>query len=331
MKKNLESGSKQDAFASYLTQNGVDSDQRRIEYQSLVNQYYDLATDFYEFGWGQSFHFAPRHYEETVRESLVRHQHWLAQKLKLSQLDQVVDVGCGIGGPMRGIARFAGCRIIGVNINAYQVRRARLLNERSGLSDRCKVIEADFMKLPFPDASLEAAYAIEATVHAPSLTGVYSEVKRVLRPGRLWGTYEWCMTAKFIPGNTEHEAIKRQIEMCCGIPYISTSDEILRSIEDTNLDLLHVEDRAQQDDVPWWEPLAPSKLSLSSIRSSPTGSFLTNFALRTLEPLRLVPKGTASVGQLLALGARALVAGGKSGIFTPSLFVLAQKRIQKES
>ena len=30
---------------------------RRERYQSFVNHYYDLATDFYEFGWGQSFHF----------------------------------------------------------------------------------------------------------------------------------------------------------------------------------------------------------------------------------------------------------------------------------
>ena len=32
---------------------------RKEHYQSLINHYYDLVTDFYEFGWGQSFHFAP--------------------------------------------------------------------------------------------------------------------------------------------------------------------------------------------------------------------------------------------------------------------------------
>ena len=29
------------------------------EYASLVEAFYDLITDFYEFGWAQSFHFAP--------------------------------------------------------------------------------------------------------------------------------------------------------------------------------------------------------------------------------------------------------------------------------
>jgi len=40
-------------------------EKRRANYTTLVNQYYDLATDFYEFGWGQSFHFATRRGEET--------------------------------------------------------------------------------------------------------------------------------------------------------------------------------------------------------------------------------------------------------------------------
>ena len=29
------------------------------EYASMVTAFYDLITDFYEYGWGQSFHFAP--------------------------------------------------------------------------------------------------------------------------------------------------------------------------------------------------------------------------------------------------------------------------------
>ena len=35
---------------------GVDA--RNKSYTSLVNAYYELATSFYEWGWGQSFHFA---------------------------------------------------------------------------------------------------------------------------------------------------------------------------------------------------------------------------------------------------------------------------------
>ena len=33
-------------------------DDRNSSYTTLVNAYYELATLFYEWGWGQSFHFA---------------------------------------------------------------------------------------------------------------------------------------------------------------------------------------------------------------------------------------------------------------------------------
>ncbi|MCY4191168.1 MAG: hypothetical protein OXD42_07585 [Rhodospirillaceae bacterium] len=51
---------------------------RREQYRSLVNHYYDLVTDFYEFGWGQCFHFARR--RESFKASIVRHQHFLSDR-----------------------------------------------------------------------------------------------------------------------------------------------------------------------------------------------------------------------------------------------------------
>jgi len=37
-----------------------------------THRYYDLATDFYEWGWGSSFHFATRQAHESFRESILR-------------------------------------------------------------------------------------------------------------------------------------------------------------------------------------------------------------------------------------------------------------------
>ena len=39
--------------------------ERKEKHTDLANMYYDLVTDFYEYGWGGSFHFAPRHKYEV--------------------------------------------------------------------------------------------------------------------------------------------------------------------------------------------------------------------------------------------------------------------------
>ncbi len=41
--------------------------------------------------------------------------------------------------------------------------------------------------MTFPSESSDAVYAMEATAHAPSLKGVYSEIYRVLKPVDVFG------------------------------------------------------------------------------------------------------------------------------------------------
>jgi hypothetical protein len=49
-----------DKYNSMHDHHGGDADERKKGYVDLVNSYYNLSTDFYEIGWGQSFHFAIR-------------------------------------------------------------------------------------------------------------------------------------------------------------------------------------------------------------------------------------------------------------------------------
>src|SRR5262245_52361545 len=68
--------------------------------QTLSRQFYDLVTDFYELGWGRSFHFAARRRGEKFEESLARYESYVSDKLGLRPGMRVVDLGCGVGGPM---------------------------------------------------------------------------------------------------------------------------------------------------------------------------------------------------------------------------------------
>ena len=291
----------------------------------LVDQCDDPVADFHKFGWGDYLHFAPRWQGQSVHESIVRHEHWLAHKLMLEGASRVLDVGCGVGGPMREIHRLTGCRITGIERDADRIRRAAELNDGAGLAPHCTLVKADFMAMPLPDAAMDAAYAIESTAHAPRLSEAYREIHRVLRPNGLFGTFEWCMTSRFDPADPEHQASKRQIEVSCGVPRLGGAGDVVRAMREAGFRILETEDRASKGDVPWWEPLSPSWRTPSSLRGSHVGARLTIAALRVLEPMHLVPRGTTMAARMLTLGSRALVAGGARGIFTPMFFVLAKK------
>lgn len=65
---------------------GGDEDPRESGCHDLATDNYKLFTDFYEQGWGESLHFAPRHANETFEASLIRHQRSVGDEQRLGAL-----------------------------------------------------------------------------------------------------------------------------------------------------------------------------------------------------------------------------------------------------
>ena len=58
---------------------------------------------------------------------------------------RVLDVGCGVGGPAREMAKFTGAKIVGLNNNDYQIERATHYAVKEGLSEQLSFTKGDFM------------------------------------------------------------------------------------------------------------------------------------------------------------------------------------------
>eukprot|EP00952_Eustigmatos_sp_NYUAD-ZCMA_P013751 54271-Eustigmatos_ZCMA.PRE.1 len=59
-------------------------------------------------------------------ESIKRTEYHLCSRLGMKPGMRALDVGCGVGGPMRNMAIFSGSHIDGISINQYQVRSLEL-------------------------------------------------------------------------------------------------------------------------------------------------------------------------------------------------------------
>ena len=305
----------------------ADLEQKRAIFPKIVNHFYDVVTDFYEFAWGQSFHFAPRKRDESFANSIVRHQHVLADKLELSSGKRFLDIGCGVGGPLQGVARHSGATGVGVNNNAYQISRGQQHVAKAGLSGQCSFLKANFMEIPVPDGEFDAVYATEAMCHAPDKASLFKEVSRVLKPGGLFGAYEWIVTDRFEASNPQHVDIIQRIELGNSMPTLETARDLLKALEGVGLEILESEDRAFDSDpeTPWYRALEGRDLSLASAARTPLGRSVTKAVTGLAEWLRLAPTGTGAAAGLLNIGADSLVEGGQAGIFSPMFFFLAQK------
>jgi len=294
----------------------------------LVNSYYDVSTAFYEWGWGACFHLAPRKPHEDQSTAILRHEAHLADKLNLKPGNKVLDVGCGIGGPLRNIAKMTGAHITGLNNNLYQIHRGQQENKAAGLENSCRFVKDDFCSMSFDDNSFDASYAIEATCHAPKRQDVYREIFRVLKPGGYFVSYEWCLTKLYDPRNPEHVAIKKKIEIGNGLPDIIDTKAVDAALKEVGFEIIDNYDliaKCPETDYPWYDPLTFKWYPAQNWQFSRVGQFVSHAMLRTFEIVRLAPPGTVKVSSMLELGAEGLAEGGKRKIFTPSYLVLVQK------
>ncbi|TEB36756.1 delta-sterol C-methyltransferase [Coprinellus micaceus] len=302
-----------------------DNKSRLEQYTDVVNGYYDGATDLYEYGWAQSFHFSRFYKGEAFLASLARHEHYLASQMTLRPGMRVLDVGCGVGGPAREIAMFSDVNIVGLNNNDFQIQKGRRYTKRMGLENQ--------LSEQFGENSFDAVYAIEATVHAPSFEGVYGEIFKILKPGGVFGVYEWVMTEDWDPSIPRHKELAHQIELGNGIPEMRHISSARNALKNVGFDIEHEEDLADRsDEIPWYYPLEGDMRKAQTFwdyltvwRTSKMGQFFTHNGTWLMEKVGLIPKGTWSVGESLRLAGDALVAGGQSKLFTPMYLVVSRK------
>lgn len=190
--------------------------------------------------------------------------------------------------------------------------------------------------MPFPDASFDAVYAIEATVHSPSLQGVYDEIRRVLKPGGRFGIYEWVMTEAYDNENKDHRRIRLDIEQGYGIAKMVKISDALAAMDACGLELEVHRDLAVNEDkldvAPWFWPMGGELKHAQTIwdvllllKKNRWVAIATAGFLGLLEAVGVAAAGTKKVADVMGKGADALVAGGTQGLFTP-MFLLVGRR-----
>ena len=104
--------------------------------------------------------------------------------LKLKRSSRVLEVGSGSGGPALFVARTVGCRITGLDINAYGIKNANELARRHKLDGLVHFQKADASRsLPFAGNCFDAILSNDAMCHVPRRRDVLREWFRVLKPG----------------------------------------------------------------------------------------------------------------------------------------------------
>src|SRR5262249_13027994 len=106
----------------------------------------------------------------------LRMERRIADSADLASARDVLDVGCGIGGPACHLARLTAARLRGLTPNAVQIELARALARDAKLDDRVTFDRAGASELPYPDESFDVVLFFESPCHFPDRGRFFQEV-----------------------------------------------------------------------------------------------------------------------------------------------------------
>jgi sarcosine/dimethylglycine N-methyltransferase len=158
---------------------------------ATARDYYNShdADTFYDTVWGgEDIHVGIyRRPEDTIFEASRRTVAMLASlsgSLKrLGDGCRVLDLGAGVGGSARYLARNVGCEVVALNLSETENERHRRMNRQQGLDHLIEVVDGNFEEVPYPDGSFDLVWSQDAILHSSDREAVLAEAFRVLGEG----------------------------------------------------------------------------------------------------------------------------------------------------
>lgn len=175
---------------------------------------------------------------------------------------------------------------------------------------RCVPSDCDALNTPSPPPTSVAPAANK-------LQDVYGQIFKALKPGGLFLSYEWVATKEFDSSNAEHVRIIDEINFGNGLPEMRTVAQAEEAGKEVGFKLLTSLDLAVASPGagPW-----EGRLEELAWQNE-----VSHVVVSTLDTLWLAPKGLRQVHGMLRSVAHSLVAGGRTGVFSPMHMLVFQK------
>lgn len=205
-------------------------------------EYSDDLIDFLEVLWGEGY-LSPGGAAEVAR---------VLEGIDLAGRT-VLDIGCGSGGISLSLAAdYGAARVIGIDVEAPVLRKARARAAARGLSERMVFEQVEPGPLPFADASFDVVFSKDAMVHIPDKQALFSDSYRVLKPGGRIAASDWLISHDGDPSPEMKHYIEQE-----GLSFgMASPDSYRRAMESAGFQDVRLVNRN-----PWYRQQAASELA----------------------------------------------------------------------
>mmetsp|Transcript_13336 Transcript_13336/g.28958 ORF Transcript_13336/g.28958 Transcript_13336/m.28958 type:complete len:347 (+) Transcript_13336:39-1079(+) len=234
--------------------------------------FYDRSSKLWEDVWGEHMHhgyYIPEDrtdHKQAQIDLIDEVLNW-AEVSEDKPPKSAVDVGCGIGGSSRHIARKYGCTTQGITLSPYQANRGNELAKEQGLADQCTFRVADALDQPFDSNSFDLVWSLESGEHMPDKDKFVNELFRVAAPGGRIIIVTWCHR-DLQPGeeslNKKEERLLAKINRAYYLPRWCSVDDYIKLLERNGAQNVKRDDWSYVI-APFWRAVIKSSLNFRSV------------------------------------------------------------------
>lgn len=186
------------------------------ELKKGIANFYDESSEIWLDVWGEHMHHgyypSPNYNDQQAQIDMIDRSLDFAYGKDTTPTppSTMVDVGCGVGGSSRHIARKYGCTGQGLSLSPYQIQRAKEFTRAQNLTEKLQYSVNDAMNMPFKNGSFELAWSMESGEHMPNKEKFVDELVRVTTPGGRIIIVTWCHR-ELAPGETSLQ--RRELDL----------------------------------------------------------------------------------------------------------------------
>ncbi|KAL2514373.1 Tocopherol O-methyltransferase [Forsythia ovata] len=247
--------------------------------QKGIAEFYDESSGIWENIWGDHMHHG--FYEPDSSVSLSDHRsaqiRMIEEALRFASISddpmqkprQIVDVGCGIGGSSRYLARKYEARCQGITLSPVQAQRAQALAASQGLDDKVSFQVADALNQPFEDGQFNLVWSMESGEHMPDKTKFVNELARVAAPGGTIIIVTWChrdLSPSEESLSPEEKELLNKICDAFFLPAWCSTADYVKLLESLSLQDIKAADWSENV-APFWPAVIKSALTWKGITS----------------------------------------------------------------
>ena len=243
------------------------------ELYQQISKFYDASSGLWEKIWGEHMHHGyygrVGNYQIERRQAqidLIEELLFWAGVNKDNPPQNIIDVGCGIGGSTLYLAKKFGANAKGITLSAVQASRAKERARDKELQDQVEFQVANALEMPFADNSFDLVWSLESGEHMPDKTKFLQECYRVLQPGGRLILATWCHRETSVIGELTPDEVKhlKEIYRVYCLPYVISLSEYKAIAQSCGLKKIKADDWSMAV-APFWDVVIDSAFDLEAV------------------------------------------------------------------